>query len=93
MERPNPLTSIALSRKGILTLGALAACTALAIAGRIEMHQFVTTLTVLVGVLIAGIAIEDHGAKSAPTSIATTGDVNVRSEAPPPMPPPPRVPS
>jgi len=87
------LASLFNSRKVIVTVLALAACTALVATGKLDVSQFVTTLTVLVGVLTGAIALEDHGTKSAPTSIATTGDVTVRSEAPPPIPPPPRVPS
>lgn len=76
--KPNPLASLATSRKVIVTLAALVACTVLVVMGKLEMGQFVTVLAALTGILTASIALEDHGKNSGPSSIATgSGDVNL----------------
>lgn len=73
--KPNPLMSLATSRKVIVTLAALIACVVLVALGKLETSQFVTVLAALTGVLTAAIALEDHGKNQPPQNVNVGGDL------------------
>jgi len=97
--KPNPIKTLATSRKTIVGIVTVVCCTVVVLVG-VHVKAPEAGIMTLAGAIAAigyktidAIAVEDAASKAAPTAVATTGNVTVRSEAPPPIPPPPRVPS
>lgn len=91
-EQPNPLLALVRSRKVIVAIVGTAINLIIAllppdIAPRIVAlrEELINAVTLIALAIIGGIAVEDHGKNSAPTTlnIPTAGDTNVTTPAPP----------